>query len=89
MRRDGPLWLRFRAGEGPEPPRVAYAVGRKVGPAPVRNRLRRRLRAAVDEMAGELSAGASYLFGAEAAAVRLSPDELRAAVRRLVSGAPR
>ena len=30
--------------------RVAYAIGRRVGPAVVRNRVRRRLRAAVREL---------------------------------------
>lgn len=89
MRRDGPLWLRFRAGEGVEPPRVAYAIGRKVGNAPARNRLRRRLRAAVAELAEELPRGSSCLFGADAAAVKLSPAELRSTVRRLASGAVR
>jgi ribonuclease P protein component len=33
------------------PPRIAYGVGRKVGPAVVRNRVRRRLRAAARELA--------------------------------------
>lgn len=36
-------------GEVPARPCVAFAIGRKVGPAVVRNRLRRRLR---DELAG-------------------------------------
>ncbi len=41
--------------------RVSYAIGRKVGPAVVRNRLRRRLRAAVrdlDRSTGGLPTGA-------------------------------
>ena len=42
--------------------RVAYAIGRKVGPAVVRNRVRRRLREAVRELdrttAGGLECGA-------------------------------
>ena len=32
------------------PPRVAFAIGRRVGSAVVRNRLRRRLRAALVEL---------------------------------------
>lgn len=88
-RRDGPLWLRFRPGDGSGPPRTGYAVGRRVGSAPVRNRLRRRMRAVVSDLASELAPGASYLFGAEPAAVRCSPAELRAAIGRLVAGAGR
>ncbi len=42
----GPVTIRFVPGESDAPPRVAYAVG-GVGNAVVRNRLRRRLRAAV------------------------------------------
>ena len=48
--------------------RVAYAIGRQVGPAVVRNRLRRRLRAAVreiDRSTGGLPTGA-YLVSAAA-----------------------
>ena len=41
--REGPLTVIHRADD--TAPRVAFAVGRKVGPAVVRNRLRRRLRA--------------------------------------------
>ncbi|HYJ73028.1 MAG TPA: ribonuclease P protein component [Actinomycetota bacterium] len=40
--REGPLTVIHRADD--TAPRVAFAVGRKVGPAVVRNRLRRRLR---------------------------------------------
>ena len=35
------------------PPRVAFAIGRKLGPAVARNRLRRRLRAIFATAAGE------------------------------------
>jgi len=40
------------------PPRVAYAVGRRVGSAVARNRVRRQLRAAVAELAPDLHPGA-------------------------------
>jgi len=39
-------------GETPEPPKVAYAIGRKVGSAVVRNRVRRRLRAIFEQRQG-------------------------------------
>ena len=51
-------------GPGSEPPRVAYAVGRGVGGAVVRNRVRRRLRAATREHGGELVPGRAYLVSA-------------------------
>jgi ribonuclease P protein component len=60
---------------------VAYAVGRAVGGAVVRNRLRRRLRAAVFEL-GPLRPGA-YLVGAAPEAASLPFGELKA----MVSGA--
>jgi ribonuclease P protein component len=64
-------------GSGAEPPRVAYAVGRGVGGAVVRNRVRRRLRAATREHAAELVGGRAYLVGATAAAAQASYDQLR------------
>lgn len=61
------------------PPRVAYAVGRSVGGAVVRNRLRRRMRAVVFELGPQLRAGA-YLVGAAPEAVSLPYGELRSMV---------
>jgi ribonuclease P protein component len=58
--------------------RVAFAIGRKVGPAVVRNRLRRRLRAAMRELdrsTGGVPTGA-YL-------VTLRPEAARAGYREL------
>jgi ribonuclease P protein component len=59
--------------------RVAYAIGRRVGPAVVRNRLRRQLRAAVREIdvaTGGLPAGA-YLVSPRPEAASRRYDELR------------
>ena len=47
------------------PPRVAFSVGRPVGSAPVRNRIRRRLRAIARAQSGRLAPG-WYLVGADA-----------------------
>ncbi|HWS46744.1 MAG TPA: ribonuclease P protein component, partial [Acidimicrobiia bacterium] len=48
-------------GTRDEPPRVAFAVGRAVGPAVTRNRVRRRLRAIVRDASAQLEPGCGYL----------------------------
>lgn len=86
--RAGVVTVTWAPGEGPA--RVAYAVGRAVGPAVVRNRVRRRLRALMDESAAELRPGA-YLVGAAPGAARSTyaglRDDLRRALRHLHGGA--
>lgn len=77
--RRGPITVTWLAGDPAEPPRVAYAIGRKVGGAVVRNRIRRRLRAITREVGVQLRPGA-YLFGVNAAAASLSYGDLRATV---------
>jgi ribonuclease P protein component len=67
--RRGPItvtWLPPAPGED-TPPRVAFAVGRTIGGAVLRNRIRRRLRAALRELRadGRLPAG-TYLVGGQA-----------------------
>jgi ribonuclease P protein component len=62
-----------QAGQG-EVARVAFAVGRRVGPAVVRNRVRRRLRAAVREL--DVPPGA-YLVAASPGAVGVPYLQLR------------
>jgi ribonuclease P protein component len=84
--RRGPLSIRYLPQPAGEPPRVAYAIGRRVGNAPTRNRLRRRLRAVLQAEAGRLAPGA-YLVAAGPAAVTLGPAELRAVVAELVDAA--
>lgn len=73
-RRAGPLTVVSLPDGGAEPPRVAYAIGRSVGGAAVRNRLRRRLRAAVAELA---PSSGTYLVSAGPAASTLSDQDLR------------
>src|SRR5262249_32650867 len=61
-RRSGVLEVSaVRLGDPTDPPRVAYAVGRRIGNAVVRNRVRRRLRAAVQESVSLLQPGWGYL----------------------------
>jgi ribonuclease P protein component len=79
--RHGVLWCTWIADVDARPPRVAYAIGRVVGGAVVRNRLRRQLRHAVAAEArrGGLPAG-WYLVGATPAAIAIDGDELRASI---------
>jgi ribonuclease P protein component len=73
--------------ETPVPPRVAYSIGRKVGGAVVRNKVRRRCRAALVELAtaapGGVPAGA-YLVSAAPAAAQASYPELRSCLAEAI-----
>jgi len=66
---------------------VAYAVGRPVGNAVARNRLRRRLRAAVAAQAEGLRPDTAYLLSAGPRAAAMSAAQLAEAVARLLAGA--
>ena len=86
----GPVTVRFVPGESEAPPRVAYALG-GVGNAVVRNRLRRRLRAAVARAEAELTAGGAYLVSARREALTMPFDalvEALAALFRAAGGHP-
>lgn len=61
-------------GEPADRADVAYAIGKPVGPAVVRNRVRRRLRAAVAEL--DPTAG-TYLIATSPAAAASSYQALR------------
>ncbi|MCU1351025.1 MAG: Ribonuclease protein component [Acidimicrobiales bacterium] len=86
MRR-GALGVTYLADGEEGPPRVAYAIGRRVGGAVVRNRLRRRLRAVVAAAAADdprMPPGA-YLFTATPVAVSLTHEELKSNVASLLN----
>jgi ribonuclease P protein component len=87
-RRRGPISMTFVPGDPTLPPRVAYAVGRRVGPAVVRNHVRRRLRAAARAHRGELRPGGAYLFGAAPGAATVSFAEIDTAMGQLLAGRP-
>jgi ribonuclease P protein component len=76
--RRGPLSVTWLPAEDPAlPPRAGFAIARQAGGAVVRNRVRRRLRAALRELAaaGRLPAG-TYLLGGDAELARLPWSEL-------------
>jgi ribonuclease P protein component len=82
----GPLRVKFVRQSSWSRAEVAYALGKKLGGAVVRNRLRRRLRAIVAADGIELSPGA-YLVSAGPGATKLSFDELRVAMGHALRGA--
>src|SRR5205823_11445401 len=82
--RHGPITVTWAPGDPAEPPRVAYAIGKHVGGATVRNRIRRRLRAIVRDLQPALGSGA-WLIGAAPEVANLSYGELKAAVAGAVA----
>jgi ribonuclease P protein component len=83
--RAGDLWCTFVADPTLTPPRVAFALGRALGPAVVRNRLRRRLRALLS--AAPPPPGL-YLVGARPDVVARSFAELQFDLGRLLRQVP-
>lgn len=81
--------MTFLPGDPSVPPRVACAVGKRVGPAVVRNLVRRRLRAATLAHRADLQPGGAYLFGAAPAAASAPFAEIDAAMVGLLAGADR
>jgi ribonuclease P protein component len=77
--RSEPVWVRRVeiVGQGPQ---VAFAVSRRVGNAVTRNRVRRRLRAALGEEHAAVRPDSAYLVGATPAAGGASYAQLRAAL---------
>lgn len=75
--RRGQITVTWVNGDPSEPPKVGYAIGRRVGGAVDRNLVRRRLRAIVADFAGDLAPGA-YLLAAGPGARRVAYRELSA-----------
>jgi ribonuclease P protein component len=84
----GPVRVRHVA-VGAGPPRVAYVVGRSIGTAVERNRVRRRLRAAVRRHAAALRPATAYLVAANREALSVSFEALSVAVGRALTGEER
>ena len=77
--RAGAVTVTFAPGAPDGSARVAYAIGRRVGGAVVRNRVRRRLRAIVAQLDPPPRPG-DYLIGVGPAAAEASFGELRTMV---------
>jgi ribonuclease P protein component len=80
------LWCSFLNDSAATPLRVAFVVGRSIGSATRRNRLRRRLRASVAEVAPALGIGHGWLLiGARPAASEHTYAALRDEVTSLLT----
>lgn len=66
----------------PAAPRVGFVVGRQVGPAVVRNRVRRRLRHLTRELLDRLPESTETVVRALPPAAAMSSEELRAELVR-------
>lgn len=84
--RHGLVWCSVVDDSSVVPPQVAYAVGRPVGAAVTRNRVRRRLRALMaDEARNGFLPGGYYLVGAGSGAAAAPFSVLAADVHALVT----
>ncbi len=83
-----PVVVRFVRQTSWSEPRVAYAISRRVGRAVVRNRVRRRLRAIMTELAPSLPAGA-YLVHVGPDGPTLTYDDLKVAMSGALERATR
>ena len=66
------------------PPRIAFAVPRSVGGSVIRNKVRRRLRAALRFHSGLLTPGSVYLIGARSGATSATYREIEATLGELL-----
>lgn len=79
------LFVDTQPAEVPSSTRFAFAVGRHIGQATQRNRVKRRLREIVRLNRSQILAGYDCLFVARSGATTASYAELEGAVRQLLS----
>lgn len=80
--RTSSLWCTYLPDPAAVPPRLAFAIGRAVGPAVTRNRVRRRLRALLST-SHQLPPG-WFLIGARPTVNELTFDQLSAELTTLL-----
>jgi ribonuclease P protein component len=85
----GAITVRCLPGRTETPPRVAYGVGRTIGGAVDRNRVRRRLRAAVAECEADLVPGTAYLVSAGREVLTMPFEQLMDSVRYVLEASGR
>jgi len=83
-RRRGPLTVTTAVGATMDPPRVAFSIGRHVGNAVARNRVRRQLRAVVRSEHELLHPGRIYLISAAPRATTSTYGDLRDTLRAIL-----
>jgi ribonuclease P protein component len=84
--RAGVLWCTFLPDPSASPPRVAFAIGRAVGPAVVRNQVRRRLRALLAAAPPEATLPPGwYLVGGRPSAAARTFPQLSSDVEALIA----
>jgi ribonuclease P protein component len=81
----GHLLVRDDAQHRQEPARVGFVVGRAVGPAVTRNRVKRRLRALMRGYLQSLPGGSLLVVRANAAAAHASHPDLAADLDSVIS----
>lgn len=75
-----PAFVLYRWKNGGGVPRLGFSVSKKIGKAVVRNRIKRRFRAAVREEFSSFDAGYDYIFVVRRAALDMDYAALRAAI---------
>ena len=77
-----PAFVLYRRGNGGTGTRIGFSVSKKIGKAVVRNRIKRRFRAAVREELAAFDPGYDYIFVVRRAALELDYTALRSVIAK-------